>query len=196
MHGRRRCSLLAVSLLILWSTPASWGQISAFAAKSAVGPSILVRPQLGGTATFPRLARAAGTIFAGTVTGIERAPATGGTAVPTVSITFRVEHTLRGAVPGASFTVLEWLGLWSSGQRYAVGEHVLLFLYPSSKLGLTSAVGGTLGQFHLDLAEGILLSEQQLAAFQGYPLLARRPRIPFNDFAQALRQAIGEQEQE
>jgi hypothetical protein len=32
-------------------------------------------------------------------------------------------------------TILEWLGLSSSGQRYAIGEHVL-FLYPPSKLGL------------------------------------------------------------
>jgi hypothetical protein len=90
-------------------------------------------------------------------------------------------------------TILEWLGLWSSGQRYAVGEHVLLFLYPASKLGLTSAVGGALGQFRLDSASGILPSERQLAAFQADPLFAGRSRIALNDLAQALRQAVGEQ---
>src|SRR5580692_6949634 len=37
---------------------------------------------------------------------------------------------------------MEWLGLGSGGQHYAVGEHVLLFLYPLSKFRLSSAVGG------------------------------------------------------
>jgi hypothetical protein len=98
-------------------------------------------------------------------------------------------------------TILEWLGLWSSGQRYAVGEHVLLFLYPPSRLGLTSAVGGALGQFHLDSGGGILPSEWQFAAFQADPLFsgrsagrsAGRLRIVFDDFAQALRRAVAEQ---
>jgi hypothetical protein len=93
-------------------------------------------------------------------------------------------------------TVLEWLGLWSSGQRYAVGEHVLLFLYPPSKLGLTSAVGGALGQFRVDSAGGILVSERQLAAFQADPLFAGRSRIAFNDFSQDVRQVIGERQPE
>jgi hypothetical protein len=146
----------------------------------------------GGAPTFPELARTAGTIFAGTVTRIEPGPATGGSAVPTVAITFRVEHPLRAAAAGGSLTILEWLGLWSSGQRYAVGEHVLLFLYPPSKLGLTSAVGGGLGQFHLDSAGGILPSEQQFAAFRADPLFAGRSRIPFNDFSRMLHLSIGE----
>jgi hypothetical protein len=147
----------------------------------------------GGAPNFPQLARTAGTIFAGTVTSIEPGPAAGGSAIPTVAITFHVEHPLRGAVPGGSLTILEWLGLWSSGQRYAVGEHVLLFLYPPSKLGLTSAVGGSLGQFRLDSAGGILPSERQFAAFEADPLFARRSRIAFNDLARALRQTAGEQ---
>ena len=155
----------------------------------------------GGAPTFPQFARTAGTIFAGTVTRIEPGPAAGGSAVPTVAITFHVEHPLRGAVPAGSLTILEWMGLWSSGQRYAVGEHVLLFLYPRSKIGLTSAVGGALGQFRLDSAGGIMPSEWQFAAFQADPLFsgrsagrsAGRSRIAFDDFAQALRRAVGEQ---
>ena len=151
----------------------------------------------GGAPTFAQLARTAGTIFAGTVTSIEPGPAAGGSAVPTVAITFQIEHRLRGAVPGGSLTIMEWLGLWSSGQRYAVGQHMLLFLYPTSKLGLTSAVGGALGQFHLDLAGGILPSQRQFAAFQADPLFsgrsAGRSRIAFNDFAQALRRSVVEQ---
>jgi hypothetical protein len=221
MHGRSCSSLLAVWLLALCSTPALWGQTSAISVKAGVEPAVPAHPQSpawagstpfrpkppghfpgpgsgpgsppGGAPTFLQLARTAGTIFAGTVTRIEPGPAAGGSAVPTVAITFHVERPLRGAGPGGSLTILEWLGLWSSGQRYAVGEHVLLFLYPPSKLGLTSAVGGTLGEFHLDSAGRILPSERQLAAFQADPLFAGRSRIAFNDFSQALRQAVGEQ---
>jgi hypothetical protein len=217
---RRSCSsLLAILLLILYSAPASWGQTSAIAAKAVVDQSMrpqsqslawagstnpLPRPPThpgpvstpGSAPTFQQLARAAGTIFAGTVTGIEPGAAAGGSAVPTVAVTFRVQLPLRGAATGGSLTILEWLGLWSSGQRYVVGEHVLLFLYPPSKLGLSSAVGGSLGQFRLDLEGRILLSQQQLAAFKADPLLAGRSRIALNDFAQALRQAVGEREAE
>jgi len=53
-------------------------------------------------------------------------------------VTFHIESGLRGATAGRNLTINEWIGLWSSGQRYAVGERVLLFLYPKSKLGLTS----------------------------------------------------------
>jgi hypothetical protein len=205
MHGRSCSSLLAVWLLNLWSIPALWGQASAISAKPPLhamppghfaGPGSGQSSVPGGAPTFPQLARTAGTIFAGTVTRIEPGPAAGGSAVPTVAVTFHVERPLRGSLPGGSLTILEWLGLWSSGQRYAVGEHVVLFLYPPSKLGLTSAVGGTLGQFHLDSADGILPSEQQLAAFQADPLFRGRSRITLADFSQELRRAIGEHEPE
>jgi hypothetical protein len=205
MHGRSCSSLLAVWLLTLCSSPTLWGQATAISANTPLhakppghflGPGSGPGSQPGGAPTFPQLARTAGTIFAGTVTRIEPGPATGGSAVPTVAITFHVERPLRGTLPAGSLTVLEWLGLWSSGQRYAVGEHVLLFLYPPSKLGLTSAVGGALGQFRVDSAGGILVSERQLAAFQADPLFAGRSRIAFNDFSQDVRQVIGERQPE
>jgi hypothetical protein len=138
--------------------------------------------------TFTQLVRTAGTIFAGTVTRIAPGPAAGGSAAPTVATTFHLEHPLAAG----SFTILEWLGLWSSGQHYAVGEHVLLFLYALSKFGLSSAVGGALGRFQLDSARGILPSRQQVADFQPDPLFAGRSRIAFNDFSRALRQSVAE----
>jgi hypothetical protein len=148
--------------------------------------------------TFPQIVRASGTIFAGTVTKIEPGPARGGTAIPTVAVTFRVEHPLRGAIPGQSFTILEWLGLWTAGQRYVLGEQVLLFLYPPSKLGLTSAVAGPMGRFNLDAAGRILLSGQQSAVFRADlppagPSPGTQSSIGFNDFARALRRASGEE---
>jgi hypothetical protein len=98
-----------------------------------------------GPITFPQMARAAGTIFLGTVTRIESGPERGGAAIATVAVTFHVERGLRGATAGESFTLLQWLGLWTGGQQYRVGESVLLLLYPASKLGLSSAVAGPMG---------------------------------------------------
>ena len=76
------------------------------------------------------LARAAGTIFSGTVTSIARRPASHGQAVETVAITFHIESAIRGASPGENLTISQWIGLWSGAQHYRVGEHVLLFSTP------------------------------------------------------------------
>jgi len=133
-------------------------------------------------------------IFVGTVTKVERGPERDGTAIATVAVTFRVERPLRGAISGESLTIQQWLGLWTGGQRYTVGEHVLLFLYPPSRLGLTSSVAGPMGRFKVDLAGRILLSELQFAVFRSDRFLAElspgdQRSIGFNDFARALRQA-------
>jgi hypothetical protein len=132
-------------------------------------------------------------IFSGTVTKIERRAATAGQSVETVAVTFRIENALRGATPGEDLTITQWIGLWSSGQRYRVGERVLLFLYPASKLGLTSCVGGPLGHFAIDRAGQVLLTVQQLSAFRKDPVLGGKSRARFGDFALAVRHA-GEEE--
>jgi|GraSoiStandDraft_60_1057301.scaffolds.fasta_scaffold32622_2 hypothetical protein len=142
---------------------------------------------------FPQFVRAAGTIFSGTVTKIERRPAAARQSVETVAVTFRIENALRGATPGQDLTITQWIGLWSSGQRYRVGERVLLFLYPVSKLGLTSCVGGALGRFAVDRSGQVLLTAQQLSAFQKDPVLGGKSRARFGDFALAVRHA-GEEE--
>lgn len=54
---------------------------------------------------FPQVSGAAGTIFSGTVTRVERQAATSAQPVETVSITFHVENALRGASPGESLTI-------------------------------------------------------------------------------------------
>src|SRR5580765_6038975 len=114
-------------------------------------PPLPPGPRPGGFG-FPQFSRAAGRIFSGTVTHIERRPATAGQTVETVAVTFHVENAVRGVTPGQNLTITQWIGLWSSGQRYRVGERVALFLYPNSKLGLTSTVGGSLGRFAVDRA--------------------------------------------
>jgi hypothetical protein len=113
--------------------------------------------------------------------------------VKTVAITFHVERALHGASTGQDFTIFQWIGLWTSGQRYRVGERVLLFLYPPSKLGLTSSVGGPMGRFALDELGRVVLSPQHLAAFGADPVLGGRSLISFRDFARAVLQARGEE---
>jgi len=136
---------------------------------------------------FPQLNRAAGIIFSGTVTHIERIPARAGQALETIAIRFHVEYAIRGVTPGDSVTISEWIGLWSAGQRYQLGERLLLFLYPPSKLGLTSCVGGSLGRFAVDPAGHISLSGEQVSAFQGNPVFGGRSRVRLSDFAWAVR---------
>jgi hypothetical protein len=144
---------------------------------------------------FPQFARAAGIIFSGTVTKVEPRPATAasGHAVTTIAITFHIENAIRGATSGQDLTISQWIGAWSSGQRYRVGERVFLFLYPRSKLGLTSCVGGAMGRLAIDPLGRVLLTAQHLAAFRNDPILGGKSRVDFNDFALAVRR-LGEEE--
>jgi hypothetical protein len=88
----------------------------------------LPRPvPLPGVFGFPTFVRAAGMIFSGTVTRIERRAASGGQSVETVAVTFHVENAVRGAIRGQDLTITQWIGLWSSGQRYRVGSAWLCF---------------------------------------------------------------------
>ena len=142
---------------------------------------------------LPQFVRAAGMIFSGTVTHIERRPANLGQAVETVAITFHVESGMRGATAGEDLTITQWVGLWSAGQRYRIGERVMLFLYPNSKLGLTSCVGGQVGRFAVDPAGHVLLTAQHLAAFRKDPVLGGKSRPLLSDFALAVRRASEEE---
>jgi len=139
------------------------------------------------------MVKAAGVIFSGRVTAISHRPATSAHAVETVSITFHVEQAIRGATPGDNLTILQWMGVWSSGQRYRVGESVLLFLYPTSNLGLTSCVGGPLGRLGFDRWGRVVLTAPQISAFRRDPVLGGKSRVSLNDFARAVRQAHEEE---
>ena len=147
-----------------------------------------------GSREFSILAHTASAIFSGTVTRLESRPAVNGSqTVGTVNITFHVETALRGAARGREFTISEWIGLWHSGQRYRIGERVLVFLYPRSKVGLTSCVSGPIGRFELDSQNRVLFSPQQLSIFRKDPVVGGKSRVPFSDFASAVRQASEEE---
>ncbi len=209
MFGRSGSCLLTISILIL--TPA-W--LSAQSNHPITMPDFtlphsprVVQPPIDdplpprirrpapplGTIDLTTLTRAAGTIFSGTVTAIARHPAASNQTVETVAITFHIENAIRGATPGEYLTISQWIGLWSGGQRYRVGERVLLFLYPRSKLGLTSCVAGGMGRLPIDAWGRVLLSAQHLVAFRADPVLGGKSHLRFSDFALAVRRASEEE---
>jgi len=94
---------------------------------------------------------------------------------------------MRGASAGHTLTIHEWAGLWTSGERYRVGERVLLFLYAPSRLGLTSPVAGAMGKFAMDPQGRIIMSPQHVATLATDPILSGKTVVPYDDFVQAVR---------
>ena len=218
MHGRSCIRLLAISLCLF-----APGSLCGQAVRVTPAPELAVaeppyQPRLNlahqdpaqppannlrrrlpiapsGPVGFSSIARAAGAIFSGTVTSIARRPASGGQPVETVAITFHVENAIRGATTGQDLTIAQWIGLWSGGQRYRIGERVLLFLYPPSKLGLTSCVAGEIGRFTIDPQGRVLLTEQHLSSFRADPVLGGQTHALLSDFARAVQRASEEKEE-
>ena len=137
--------------------------------------------------------RAAGTIFGGTVASVRRLTANKPNELETMEITFRVEQGVRGVQRGQTLTIREWAGLWAAGERYQPGQRVFLFLYPPSRLGLTSPVGGPQGRFAVD-AQG---PEKAIPQDMALPDEAKRQRasktrLSMREFSRAIRRAAEE----
>jgi len=98
---------------------------------------------------WKQMARTAGMVFSGTVLGVEALPAED-QAAPAIQLKFRVERAIAGVERGQVLTIREWAGAWSMHRPMHAGDHVLLLLYPPSRLGFTSPVSGALGQTALD----------------------------------------------
>ena len=113
---------------------------------------------------WKQLSRRAGMIFAGTVLPAPSQTVTNQTvttptaaadravpgATPAVQLRFRVDQAIAGVEQGQNLTIHEWAGAASMHRPMRSGQHILIFLYPPSRLGLTSPVGGSLGQVALD----------------------------------------------
>jgi len=112
--------------------------------------------------TVSQLANRAALIFSGAVLRVEHvAPATEN-GIGTVRVTFRIDEGIRGVRTGERLTIVEWDALWTSGERYRVGESLVLFLYaPSGELGLTSPVGGRQGR--ISVQQAVKATERPLA---------------------------------
>jgi hypothetical protein len=142
-------------------------------------------------AALDQLARNSGYIFSGTVIAVQR-PAPRENAVAYTRISFRVDKAIQGVGSGEIFTIREWSGLWDSGERYRSGERVLLFLYPTSKLGFTSPVAGPLGRFAVDHVGNIHINDPQHIFFsfnRAHLQFAGRTRVSSREFTHAILHA-------
>jgi len=103
---------------------------------------------------WKQLSCRAGMIFAGTVLTAATQTAAPDRAVsaaaPIVQLSFRVDQAIAGVEQGQILTIHEWAGAWSMHRPMSSGQHILIFLYPLSRMGFTSPVGGSLGQVALD----------------------------------------------
>jgi hypothetical protein len=138
---------------------------------------------------FQQLVRAAGIIFSGHVTSVGSLGGAGGSNPASTAVTFQVEHAMRGVSQGQNLTIHEWAGLWNSGERYYVGERVLLFLYAPSKLGLTSTVAGARGRFAVDSRGLVVMNALHRAELAEEPILGGRSVVPYADFALSVRRS-------
>jgi hypothetical protein len=174
MYAFRR--MLAPALVCL-GTLVSAQQPDVTAAARILGPQ------------WKQISRAAGMVFAGTVLEAQAIPAANAHALPTIEIRFRVDRAIAGAQLGQVLTVREWTGAWSTGRTMRPGQRVLLFLYPPSRLGLTSPVGGPLGQVPLD-AKGEIVAPPASADFPSRSALSLLPAVGPHTTLRQLERAI------
>jgi len=137
---RKLLLVVSSALLVLLSIAAAEQPLKPINAPSVKPPG----------ATVNHLINKSGYVFAGTVQAVMHISPTEATGIGSTEITFHVDRAIRGVENGQKLTVREWAGLWRSGEHYRVGERLLLFLYPPSKLGFTSPVGGPSGRFIVD----------------------------------------------
>jgi hypothetical protein len=129
-----------------------------------------------------RLAWHSGLIFSGTVLRVEHLNLTGAGGPAITQRTFRVQQAIRDVRAGQLVDIQEWGGLGQMGERYQPGEQVVLLLYPASRLGLTSPVGGEMGRFRVNKAgRGLLKTED-----------GRRAKVELKNFAATVRRTARE----
>ena len=169
---------------------------------------------------WKQFSRRAGMIFAGTVLTAsplaaatqtvttqvaatdQVIPATTPSTTPAVQLSFRVDHAIAGVERGQILTIHEWAGAWSMHRPMSRGQHILIFLYPLSRLGFTSPVGGALGQILLDATgKSVSRHEDKPPAAVGLRNESPQPRVPVDSrsvslvqLERAIRNARNEEE--
>jgi len=148
-----------------------------------------------------QLARRSGMVFVGTVLSggtefgkTDRVPSVPVASpvlppsVPQSVLRFRIDRAIAGVQPGQSLTIREWAGAQMLHASMRKGEHLLLFLYPQSRLGLTSPVGGSRGQVRLD-ATGSYVADPPALVNRHPPV---RSPVTTAQLERAIRWARGE----
>jgi len=148
-----------------------------------------------------QLSRRAGMVFAGTVLdGAMRSSAADREvpgAIPGVQLSFRVDEAIAGVERGQVLTIHEWAGAWAMQRPMNKGQHILIFLYPASRLGFTSPVGGSMGQVALDSIGKNVVERNPAIGVQNASSV--QPRVPVAkasvvQLERAIRSARSEEE--
>lgn len=144
---------------------------------------------------LPSLVARSGYAFAGTVKSIERIQPhrKDKDSVGVMHVVFQVERGYLGVRSGQTLSIHEWAGLWEAGDRYRVGERVVLFLYPPSRLGLTSAMPN--GRFPVNSGGQVGIPSPPHPPALGSPIQSQFSldfRMTLDDFTAALRLAMRE----
>lgn len=128
----RRSELAAVWLLCL-------APLQLHAAPQSVAPTLATSPTTQTVEdVLHHLSDRAGVIFIGQVLATRQ-------SAGVAEIDFRVDTPILGCTPGP-YTLREWAGLWTTnGNRYRVGQRLLMFLYPPGRSGMSSPVEGLHG---------------------------------------------------
>jgi hypothetical protein len=160
MRASRRLLVAALACVAICTLSAFAAQSDEAFAERVLGPQ------------WKQFSRRAGMIFAGTVLSagpqtstalLAGMPARGDRTLPVIELTFRVARPIAGVESGQVVTIREWTGAWSVQRPMHRGEHILIFLYAPSRLGLTSPVGGWRGQIALDASGQNLLEPEPVA---------------------------------
>ena len=187
MSASRRVLVVALACL---SSFAAAQQSDQVIAERVLGPQ------------WKQLSRRAGMIFAGTVLTAASQTAATDRAVTAVQLSFRVDRAIAGVERGQILTIHEWAGAWSMHRPMSGGQHILIFLYPPSRLGFTSPVGGSLGQVALDPSgKSVSKDAQKPATARGLRNAASPPPVPGDarsvsvvQLERAIRSARSEEE--
>jgi hypothetical protein len=167
--------------VLCWVSNSAFAQLNdqsnfaAVTAEQATGDQLIAERVLG--PQWKQMARRAGVIFIGTlladdhidndhlpVAADQLLPSSATILpLPTIHLNFHVERAIAGVETGQILTIHEWVGAPSVHRPINAGQHVLLLLYPPSRLGFTSPVAGALGEVPLD-AEGKNVVESSATA--------------------------------
>jgi hypothetical protein len=188
MGASRRVLVVALACLSAFlSNSAAAQQTDQVIAERVLGPQ------------WRQMSRRAGMIFAGTVLSAATSIVTTETAAtdratPAVQLSFRVDEAIAGVERGQILTIHEWARAWSMHRPMSKGQHILIFLYPPSRLGFTSP----LGQIALD-PSGKNVVERNPAAIGVRNTSSAQPRVPVAiasliQLARAVRSARSEEE--
>jgi hypothetical protein len=176
---------IVLALVVFFSTLSAAEDFDRWNVRTSADSSVFHSQPL----TAHQMIQNSATIFAGTVLSVEHPSQPSDREGGITRIRFRVQNAIRGVRAGQVIEIREWGALWNSGERYTRGENVVLFLYPASKLGLTSPVAGSAGRFRVDKTWRVQVANGNPLP---RPIVSRHKLLTVREFAAAIRREAKE----